>query len=220
MFIGHFGVGLAAKKFAPDASLGWLIGAPLLLDLIWPIFLLLGWETVEINPDASAVTPFDFVNYPISHSLLTAAAWAALGGALYWTINRYQRGVIAIAVGVVSHWALDVVVHVPDLPLYPGGPKFGFALWNSVPGTLIAEASIFATGICIYGRSTRPTSKTGHWGWWAFVGFLILVFSANLLGPPPTRVEEVAFVTLALWLMPIWAWSFDRHRVAVLHETD
>ena len=58
----------------------------------------------------------------------------------------------------------------------------------------------------------NTTSKGGRLGWWAFVGFLTLVYAINLLGPPPTRVEEVAFVTLALWLMPIWAWSFDRKR--------
>jgi len=34
MFIGHFGVGLAAKKFSPRASLGTLFFAAQFLDLI------------------------------------------------------------------------------------------------------------------------------------------------------------------------------------------
>lgn len=42
MFPGHFAVGFAAKRFAPRASLGALIAAPLLLDLLWPLFLLAG----------------------------------------------------------------------------------------------------------------------------------------------------------------------------------
>src|SRR5581483_6956620 len=42
MFVGHYAIGLAAKKFAPRTSLGLLIAAPILLDLIWPIFDLLG----------------------------------------------------------------------------------------------------------------------------------------------------------------------------------
>jgi hypothetical protein len=50
MFIGHFAVGFAARKFAPQASLGALLAAPLLLDLLWPIFLLIGWEQVRIVP--------------------------------------------------------------------------------------------------------------------------------------------------------------------------
>ncbi|MCP5117677.1 MAG: hypothetical protein GY953_43190, partial [bacterium] len=116
MFIGHFGVGLAAKRVAPRTSLGWLIAAPLLLDVLWPIFLLLGWESVRIDPEATAVAPFDFVSYPISHSLLAVAGWAGLAAVLYWKISRYRPGALAIAAGVISHWVLDLLVHRPDLP--------------------------------------------------------------------------------------------------------
>ena len=212
MFVGHFGVGLAAKAVATRTSLGWLIGAPLLLDLLWPVFLLLGWESVRIDPQATVVTPFDFMSYPISHSLLSATGWAALAALAYWKVSRYWTGAVAIGGCVLSHWVLDWIVHRPDLPLYPGGPKAGLALWNSVPATLAAEAFFFGAGIWLYQRSTQATSKGGQIGWWTFVGFLVLVYAMNLLGPPPGSVEEVAFVTLALWLMPIWAWSFDRKR--------
>src|SRR5260370_16624765 len=51
MFIGHYAVGLAAKKFAPRTSLGVLIAPPILLDLLWPTFLLLGWQHVSIAPN-------------------------------------------------------------------------------------------------------------------------------------------------------------------------
>jgi hypothetical protein len=47
------------------------MAAPVLLDLLWPIFLAAGWEQVRIDPGNSAVTPLDFVSYPISHSLVT-----------------------------------------------------------------------------------------------------------------------------------------------------
>ncbi|MCP5115824.1 MAG: hypothetical protein GY953_33780 [bacterium] len=152
------------------------------------------------------------MSYPISHSLLAVAGWAALAAALYWKISRYRPGALAIAAGVISHWVLDLLVHRPDLPLYPGGPKAGLGLWNSLPGTLIAEALFFGVGVWLYAKSTRAASRGGHLGWWVFVAFLVLVYAANLVGPPPARVEEVAFVALALWLMPIWAWSIDRRR--------
>ncbi len=48
---------------------------------------------------------------------------------------------------------------------------------------------------------------------WIFVAFLLLVYFANLLGPPPERVEEIAYLTLTMWLLPFWAWSFDRRRI-------
>ena len=214
MFLGHFGVGLAAKAIAPRTSLGWLIAAPLLLDLLWPIFLLLGWEVVRIEPGATLITPFDFVSYPISHSLLAAVEWATLAGGIYWAVRRYLPGALAIGAGVLSHWFLDWLVHRPDLPLYPGGAKHGLGLWNSLTGTLLAEALFFGVGVGLYARWTRSTSKGGQFGWWAFVAFLAVAYAANLLGPPPPSVEDVAVVTLSLWLMPIWAWSFDRKRVA------
>lgn len=57
VFIGHFAVGFAAKKFAPRASLAPLLAAPLFLDLLWPWFLLFGWERVRIDPGNTRFTP-------------------------------------------------------------------------------------------------------------------------------------------------------------------
>lgn len=215
MFVGHFGVGLAAKKVAPKASLGWLIAAPLLLDLLWPAFLLLGWETVQINAAATVVTPFDFVSYPLSHSLVAAVGWAVLAAVLYRTVRPDNRGALVIAAAVVSHWFLDVLMHVPDLPLYPGGPKFGLALWNSLPATLVAESLALGGGIWLYTRAAKPTSRGGSIGFWAFVAILVVAFAGNILGPPPENVTQVAVVTLSLWLFPFWAWTFDRRRILV-----
>lgn len=216
VFVGHFGVGLAAKRVAPRTSLGWLIAAPLLLDLLWPVFLLLHWETVRIKAGATVVTPFEFVSYPISHSLLAAVGWATLAGIAYWTISRYARGALVIGACVLSHWVLDWVVHAPDLPLYPAGAKYGLGLWNSVAATVVVEGLVFGAGVWVYARSTRATSRAGRLGWWAFVAFLVVVYAANFLGPPPSQVEQVASVTLLLGLMPIWAWRFDRRRVSVV----
>ena len=60
MFIGHFAVGFAAKEFAPHTSLAVVLAAPLLSDLLWPVFLLLGWETVRIDPGRMNLAPLDF----------------------------------------------------------------------------------------------------------------------------------------------------------------
>jgi hypothetical protein len=64
MFIGHFAVGFRAKKYAPRASLAVLLAAPLFSDLLWPRFLLLGWERVRIVPGNTRLVPLDFVSYP------------------------------------------------------------------------------------------------------------------------------------------------------------
>jgi hypothetical protein len=89
MFIGHFAVGFAAKQFAPRTSAGVLLTAPELADILWPVFLLLGWEQVRIDPGNTRFTPFDFVSYPWSHSLLMLCVWATVFGAIYFAITRY-----------------------------------------------------------------------------------------------------------------------------------
>jgi len=38
MVIGHFAVRFAAKRYASRASLAVLLAAPLLSDLLWPLF--------------------------------------------------------------------------------------------------------------------------------------------------------------------------------------
>src|SRR5260370_33721846 len=118
MFIGHYAVGLASKKFAPRASLGALIAAPILLDLLWPIFLLLHLEDVTITQNANAFLRLSFDYYPISHGLVAVVGWATLYASLYFAFSRYVRAAIVIWIGVVSHWLLDYIVHRPDLPLY------------------------------------------------------------------------------------------------------
>src|SRR5919198_260226 len=137
MFIGHVAVGFASKRVAPRASLGTLMVAPILLDLLWPIFLLLGLEKVRIDPGNTAFSPLDFVSYPFSHSLLMAIAWGVLFAFLYRARTGDSGSAPWLALGVVSHWVLDWVTHRPDLPLVPGLPaRVGLGLWNSRAGAL------------------------------------------------------------------------------------
>jgi len=139
MFIGHVGAAFAAKRFAPKTSLGTLVFATVFLDLIWPIFLLVGLEHVRIAPGNTRVTPFDFYDYPISHSLLGAVGWSIAVVLGYLAARHYRREAWIVGLSVLSHWILDWVVHRPDLPLWPGGSgRYGLGLWNSLPITLVS----------------------------------------------------------------------------------
>src|SRR5205814_4956976 len=133
VFIGHFAVAFAAKRAAPTVSLGtWFIACEL-VDLIWPLFLLFGVETVMITPGITAFTPLDFVSYPWTHSLLMCAVWALGFAVLYWLLRRALLAAALIGAVVLSHWFLDAIVHRPDLPLAPGSHlKIGLGLWHSV----------------------------------------------------------------------------------------
>lgn len=190
-----------------------LVGAASLLDLLWPVFLLLGWETVRIAPGNTALVPLAFVHYPFSHSLVAAAGWSALCGLVYWGATRYSAGAAVVGLVALSHWYLDALVHRPDLPLYPGSPlKVGLGLWNSIPASVLLEGMMFAGGVWLYASGTRARDALGHYSLIAFVGFMALVYVANLLGPPPPDWRAVAWAGLGSWLFPFWAEWFDRHR--------
>jgi membrane-bound metal-dependent hydrolase YbcI (DUF457 family) len=213
MFIGHFGVAMGLKRDAPRVSLGTLFLAAQFVDLLWPTLLLLGLETVAIAPGITTVTPLDFEHYPISHSLLTTLVWMVLFAAVYWALRRSVRGAVVCGLAVLSHWILDLVTHRPDLPLYPGGEmKVGLELWNSLPGTLLVELGLFAVGVWLYLRCTRARDRVGSYGFWALVAFLLVVYAANLFGPPPADVTAIAWVGHAQWLLVAWGYWVDRHR--------
>ena len=213
MVIGHYAVGFAAKRWARRTSLGTLIAAAVLLDLIWPVLVLAGIEIVRITPGGTVVSPLTFVSYPWSHSLIMAIGWGILFGTLYLVFRRYLAGAIIIALLVVSHWLLDFIVHVPDLPLVPGnGPRFGLGLWNSLPASLAIELSLFALGIWIYVRTTTDRDRWGIWGLAGLVIFMLLIFAGATFGPPPPNTAAIAFSGLGQWLIVGLAAWVDQHR--------
>ena len=215
MFLGHFGVALAAKKVAPRPSLGTLVLAALLVDGIWPVFMLLGLEKVEIVPGITAVTPLLFVEYPYTHSLAAAVLWGALVAAAYFLFRRDRAGALWLAALVLSHWILDFVSHRPDMPLWPGGPLVGLGLWYSVPATLAVELGLFAVGAWLYASVTRPRDRIGTYSLWAFVATMTAVYLSGVFGPPPPSAEALAMTGLAGWLLVAWCYWIDRHRAAV-----
>lgn len=216
MFIGHFAVGFAAKAVAPRVSLGTLFLAAQFLDLLWPVLLLLGIERVSIVPGATAVTPLVFEHYPVSHSLAAVMGWAALFAAGHVLLRRNPAAAAVLAALVVSHWALDAIVHQPDLPLFSGSATvIGLNAWISLPLTLAIEVSLFALGVWLYSRATSPRDAVGRWSLAALVAFLMLVYAGNLFVAPPPSVEAVAWVGQLQWLLVLWGWWIDRHRRAL-----
>jgi membrane-bound metal-dependent hydrolase YbcI (DUF457 family) len=210
MFLGHYGVAFAAKRAAPRTSLGALTFAAQFLDELWPILLLLGVEQVRIVPGLMAANPLDFVYYPYSHSLLMAVIWGILVAGAYFLLKRNGRGALIMGALVVSHWFLDLPMHRPDLPLWPGAssPKVGWGLWNSITATYVIEFAIYAIGIALYLRATRARDRIGSWGLWAYILVLAILLSN---GPAPNE-RTLAWSALGIWLFVPWAWWVDKHR--------
>ena len=214
MFIGHFACGFAAKRWAPRQPLAVLLLAPALLDVLWPLFVALKLERFRVEPGATAYTPMVFEHYPWSHSLLMSLVWAAVLALIVRRATSDVRGSVVVGMLVVSHWVLDFVSHAPDMPLWPGGPKLGLGLWNSIPATVIVESVIYAAGVAIYLRATRPRDRTGSVALWSLVVLLALVFAANSQGKaPPNQLVVVLGAFLGTALTLGWGYWIERHRV-------
>jgi hypothetical protein len=214
MFIGHFALAFGAKKVAPKVSLGTLFMAAQLADLVWPTLVLLGIEAVAVAPGITAFTPLDFVSYPYSHSLIALVLWAVALSVAYVLVRHGKaREGVTLAALVLSHWVLDVITHRPDMPVsLDGATRVGLGLWNSIPGTIVVEALMFAAGVALYARGTRPMDRTGKVALWSLVAFLSIVYVANIFGPPPPGPGTVAWVAESLGLLVAWAYWVDRHR--------
>lgn len=216
MFIGHFAVALASKKVAKKSSLTLLMMAAGFVDLLWPCFVYLGLEHVRIAPGITAFTPFDFYDYPLSHSLMADLFWALLFSGIYFLYTRYQRESLTLFFLVLSHWFLDVASHRPDMPIWLfGGPYLGLGLWYSVPWTIVIETCMFLLGIRIYLHSTRAKNVIGQRGFYIYMLFLYVVYLTNAFGPPPPSTAVIP-VMAPVSLFLFWVlWRIELHRASI-----
>ena len=217
MFIGHFAVGFASKRYAPRVNLGWLLLAPILLDLLWPAFVLLGVEHFHVSPTSNPFLNLTFDYYPWSHSLLMAIAWGALFAFVWRLKGGTRREALVLAIGVVSHWVLDWVSHVPDMPLWRNGPISGLGLWRSPVATVVVEGVLLSLAAASYMNRTEPRDKIGNLGIWIYFLVLISLYAISIEGPQPTpgmekTIAATAFLAGGLALAAGW---IDRHREAL-----
>jgi len=195
MFVGHYGVSFAAKKFAPSVSLATLFVAVQLLDVGWSLLVLLGVEKVRIVPGITATNPLDLYYMPYTHSLVAALLWAGAAFVIYRLVMPRAPRASALVVGaaVFSHWVLDFLVHRPDLPLYDDSAKVGMGLWNFPAFALALEVAFLAGGLWLYFR-TGVTRRTGMM---MFTVVMVAVQAFVFFGQPPASDRAAAMTALA-----------------------
>ena len=213
MFVGHFAVGFFAKLVAPRVSLPVLFAAVSFLDILWPLFIVLGIEHARIVPGITEASPLDLYDFPWSHSLVTSLAWSIAFALPLFTARHVREGLV-VAGCVFSHFVLDFVTHRPDLPLAPGmEERYGLGLWNALVPAVVIEASLFALGVIAYVRGTKATGRWGTIGLYSFVALMTLSWLSGVFGPAPPGIQVVAIT--ALIFIPItlaWSWKIDRAR--------
>ena len=213
MFIGHYAVAFAAKRAAPRTSLGATFFAAQFADLLWPILLLAGIEQVRVAPSGNPFLNFQFVSYPWSHSLLMDVVWGALIGLLYAAATRDRRAALIVALLVPSHWLLDWIVHIPDLPLTPtGSAREGLGLWQSPVASIVIESTMLVLGAALYARTTTARDRIGRYGFAGLVLLLAAMYVASVVSPPPPTLQAIGWGALIGWPLTLLPWWVDRHR--------
>ncbi len=161
---GHLGVALAAKPLAPKAPLWALLAASEALDLLCFGFVAIGAEhtgvsQADITRGIRVLAPGLI---PWSHGLLMSLVWSLAAAGIGYLVVRDWRASGMLGLVVFSHWLLDLIVHLPDLPLFlEGSPKLGLGLWGTGPGLVLSgilEVALIAGGTAIYIASRKKAN--------------------------------------------------------------
>lgn len=216
MFVGHYAVSLALKKFEKRASLGVLFLAVQFVDILFFPLVLLGIERMNIVPNLTQSTHFELEYMPYTHSLVGSVILAAVAYVVFrWMLVKKQSVAFVVALAVFSHWLLDLIVHTPDLPLWADDSiKFGFGLWNNAAAAYALETILLIGALWLYLRATRASSALGKYGMVVFVAVLLLINIVNIYGPPPQggKVELAISAMAAYFLFAAVAFWLDKIR--------
>lgn len=204
MFVGHYAAAFAAKAIEPKAPLWTLAAASQLIDIGWSSFIIAGLERASVDPALPGST-LVLYQMPWTHSLAAVLAWSLGAALLVKLILRLPLWASAVVgLTVFSHWLLDLLVHRPDLELWPGGDKVGFGLWNFPVPEQALEMGLLA--IC--GAAWVASRKTlGRFAWPAivFIAFLVTLQIVAILSPQPAGElgPESGATILAIYLVVV-----------------
>lgn len=189
MFIGHWAPAMVAATLPKAPRLGTLFIAAQFVDIVFFSFVPLGVEHMRFSPGISAMNPMDLYDMPWTHSLLGSIGWAGLFAAIYFALTRNRSGALITGAVVISHWFLDLLVHVPDLTLYGSPPKLGLGLWNYPAIEMPLELAITFGALGWYLWRTRAQTGVSRLA----VGLLALAMATvqfvNWFGAPSPEVD-------------------------------
>jgi hypothetical protein len=212
MFIGHYGPAFAAKAPVKAIPLWLLFVAVQWLDVCWSVLILTGVEKVRIVPGFTEGSALDLYYMPYTHGLIGALILSLVFGAIALLFVRERRAAVVavVAIAVFSHWLLDLVVHMPDLPLFDNSMKVGFGLWRWLRISLPLELVTLLAGAIIYARAVPSKTRIGDLLLWLFVAAMAAVELYVAFGPKPsTPAAEAQTALFAYGVLALLAGLVD-----------
>ena len=216
MFMGHYGPAVWDSQRGQGQPLLTIWQGFLAVQAIDIVFALLALFGIE---GATLENGLPVFSIQWSHSLLTSIMLSILTAGLFLAFKPSlgRKGFLIVSALAFSHWVFDLIVHRPDLPLYPGSDViFGFGLWNFPIIAFILEISLLFAGLLFWVRVTTPKSilyKFAPWALFVFMCVLQYVFitkeglavaagtfdpAGQLTGPALGATALFAFLFLAL----------------------
>lgn len=129
MFVGHYAFGFFLKKKFNEIPLWQLFISVQFVDILAFFFVLLGVERISYNETANPFLRTVIEYVPLSHSLFSNGVIALIVFIIISKIRNTRWGLV-LFIGILSHWFLDVFVHMPDMPLFFNNYKTGLGLWQ------------------------------------------------------------------------------------------
>ncbi len=214
MFVGHFAPALVAAAQPRAAGLGTLFIAAQILDIGFAALLIPGLEAMRIVPGITAMNPMDLYHMPYTHSLLGALLWSLLFGALVGLASGRRAAAVGAGIVVLSHWFLDLAVHIPDLTLFGEPPRLGLGLWNHPYAEMPLEILLTAGALLYY--AVRTQAPPGDRRLWLLAGLLALFQAVDWFGPKENAYSLAipATMIIAYALLALAAWWAGRERAA------
>ena len=194
MFVGHYGPSFLLKRADRETPLWLLFLAVQFVDILWALFILTGIEKANVVDGFTEASPLDLYHMPYTHSLTASIGWAVIVLVLFRWGKRsrgWKGSPLALAVATLSHWFVDLLVHVPDLPLYGEKDKVGFGLWRHLPVALTVEAVVLLVPLWLFLRGRAHRRRYVMFGAAAVAAHVAFTF-----GPTPPSIQAMAVMAL------------------------
>jgi hypothetical protein len=208
VLVGHYAPALLLRARASAGLPLWALF--LAVQAVDVGFFLLGFAGVE----AARITPggrpvLEVTSGVYTHSLPSAVALGLSCVVAGAALGRARAGVL-IGVAVASHWLLDLVVHVPDLPLgLTQQPAVGLGLWRYPPWSLLLELALLTGSWAVL----RPRLMDGarRAGDQLVLALVVLQLLSDYVVPTPTTMTALGASALGLYAgCCALAWRVDR----------
>ncbi|MCC7297557.1 MAG: hypothetical protein IT244_04425 [Bacteroidia bacterium] len=188
---------MALKESQPKLPVWPIIIGVNFIDILFNIFILLGWDkaTADLSAGPYFFFTLNFIDW--DHSLLMAFVWSIVWGILF--LKNPKLSWIA-AVAVFSHFLADLPLHNHDMALYPHSAEhLGFGLWGSMGIWSWVLEGVFS--LILFWYAKRKAVKRGlNYIWPGMILFAMFFIVSPWLSPMKwiaKQSEPLAHIAMA-----------------------